>query len=217
MGNSIYSLVLSDEVVDAVDALAHGNGLSRSAMINRILAERVALTTPEMRLQEILEAVRGAMGECFVLTEMPGSATLCARSSLKYRYKPTARYSVEIYSKNGKKAGEIRVSFRTQNTELIDALDGFFGCWIELEKKYISEALSDDIVFSINAGKFTRTLNMPREDISDDALGEAVADYMAMLDGTMKEYFGALPDENEARAAAEDYYKKAVEKQKFII
>ena len=79
MGNSIYSLVLSDEVVDAVDALAHGNGLSRSAMINRILAERVALTTPEMRLQEVLEAVRGAMGDCFVLTEMPGSATINAR------------------------------------------------------------------------------------------------------------------------------------------
>ena len=217
MGNSIYSLVLSDEVVDAVDALAHGNGLSRSAMINRILAERVALTTPEMRLQEILEAVRGAMGERFVLTEMPGSATLCARSSLKYRYKPTARYSVEIYSKNGKKAGEIRVSFRTQNSELIDALDGFFGCWIELEKKYISEALSDDIVFSINAGKFTRTLNMPREDISDDALGEAVADYMAMLDGTMKEYFGALPDVSSAKIAAENYYKTAIENQKFII
>ena len=217
MGNSIYSLVLSDEVVDAVDALAHGNGLSRSAMINRILAERVAMTTPEMRLQEILEAVRGAMRECFVLTEMPGSGTLCARSSLKYRYKPTARYSVEIYSRNGKKAGEIRVSFRTQNTELIDALDGFFGCWIELEKKYISEALSDDIVFSINAGKFTRTLNMPREDISDDALGEAVADYMAMLDGTMKEYFGALPDVSSAKIAAENYYKTAIENQKFII
>ncbi len=217
MGNSIYSLVLSDEVVDAVDALAHGNGLSRSAMINRILAERVAMTTPEMRLQEILEAVRGAMGECFVLTEMPGSGTLCARSSLKYRYKPTARYSVEIYSRNGKKAGEIRVSFRTQNAELIEALGRFFGCWIELEKKYISRALSDDIVFTINAGKFTRTLNMPRENISDDALGEAVADYMAMIDGTMKEYFGALPDENEARAAAENYYKTAIEKQKFII
>lgn len=217
MGNSIYSLVLSDEVVDAVDALAHGNGLSRSAMINRILAERVAMTTPEMRLQEILEAVRGAMRECFVLTEMPGSGTLCARSSLKYRYKPTARYSVEIYSRNGKKAGEIRVSFRTQNAELIEALGRFFGCWIELEKKYISRALSDDIVFTINAGKFTRTLNMPRENISDDALGEAVADYMAMIDGTMKEYFGALPDKNEARAAAENYYKTAVEKQKFII
>ena len=217
MGNSIYSLVLSDEVVDAVDALEHGNGLSRSAMINRILAERVAMTTPEMRLQEILEAVRGAMDDCFVLTEMPGSGTLCARSSLKYRYKPTARYSVEIYSRNGKKAGEIRVSFRTQNAELIEALGRFFECWIELEKKYISRALSDDIVFTINAGKFTRTLNMPRENISDDALGEAVADYMAMIDGTMKEYFGALPDENEARAAAENYYKTAIEKQKFII
>lgn len=217
MGNSIYSLVLSDEVVDAVDALAHSNGLSRSAMINRILAERVALTTPEMRLREILGAVRDAMDECFVLTEMPGAGTICARSSLKYRYKPTARYSVEIYSRNGKKAGEIRVSFRTQNAELIDALGGFFGCWIELEKKYIASALSDDIVFTVSGGKFTRTLNMPRESISDEALGEAVADYMAMLDGTMKEYFGVLPDVNKAQSAAENYYKTAISKQKYII
>ncbi len=217
MGNSIYSLVLSDNVVDAVDALAHSSGLSRSAMINRILAERVALTTPEMRLREIMEALRGAMGEGFVLTEMPGSGTLCARSSLKYRYKPTARYSVEIRSGGGRKAGEIRVSFRTQNAELINTLGEFFECWIALEKKYISKHLSDDIVFTINAGKFTRTLNMPREDISDDELGQAVADYMATLDGTMKEYFGALPDIGQARRAAEIYYKAALSNQKYII
>ena len=217
MGNNIYSLVLSDEVVDAVDALAHTNGLSRSAMINRILAERVALTTPEMRLQEIMGAVREAMKECFVLAEMPSASTICARSSLKYRYKPTARYSVEIYSKNGKRAGEIRVSFRTQNAELIGALSGFFGCWINLENKYIAHLLSDDIIFTINDGKFTRTLNMPRENISDDALGEAVADYMAMLDGTMKEYFGALPDEAEAQNAAEKFYKSALKQQAYII
>ena len=77
--------------------------------------------------------------------------------------------------------------------------------------------MSDDIVFTINAGKFTRTLNMPREDISDDELGQAVADYMAMLDGTMKEYFGALPDIGQARRAAEIYYKSALEKQNYII
>ena len=109
------------------------------------------------------------------------------------------------------------MSFRTQNSELIDALDGFFGCWIELEKKYISRALSEDIVFTINAGKFTRTLNMPRENISDDALGEAVADYMAMLDGTMKEYFGALPEVSSAKIAAENYYRQEITKQKAIV
>ena len=43
MNKSIYSLVLSDEVVDAVDALARTEGMSRSAMINRILAEGTEL------------------------------------------------------------------------------------------------------------------------------------------------------------------------------
>ena len=44
---SIYSLVLSDSVVEAVDIMARGAGLSRSAMINQLLAERVAYITPE--------------------------------------------------------------------------------------------------------------------------------------------------------------------------
>ena len=38
MKKSVYSLVLSDDVIAAVDRAAYQNGLSRSAMINRILA-----------------------------------------------------------------------------------------------------------------------------------------------------------------------------------
>ena len=47
---SIYSLVLSDDVVEAVDRLAANSGLSRSAMVNQLLAERVRCVPPEMRL-----------------------------------------------------------------------------------------------------------------------------------------------------------------------
>ncbi len=217
MGNSIYSLVLSDEVVDEVDALAHSNGLSRSAMINRILAERVALTTPEMRLREILESLERSINSAFMLSAKPAGGVLSARTSLKYRYKPTVKYSVEIFSENGRRAGEMRVSFRTQNAQLIDDLTGFFRCWAELESAYISGIIDEDIVYTISDGRFVRTLNTPAQSISEDMMGEVVADYMAMFDGAMKEYFSRLPDEKSAFLVTENYYRKAISEQKVII
>lgn len=53
---SVYSIVLSDRVVEQVDALAYENGMSRSAMINHILAEQLSLTTPEQQMRSILSA-----------------------------------------------------------------------------------------------------------------------------------------------------------------
>lgn len=217
MSKSIYSLVLSDGVVDAVDTLANSAGVSRSAMVNRILAERVAYTTPEMRLEEILDALARSMNSAFMLSEKPSGGTLSARTSLKYRYKPTVKYSVEIFSENGKRAGEMKVSFRTQNAQLMDDLTGFFKCWAALERHYIADKLTEDILYTISEGHFTRTLNMPPGDISDDRLGTAVADYMAMFDGAMKEYFAQLPEIGEAASAAEKYYRTQLEKLDIII
>ena len=53
MNKSVYSLVLSDEVVDAIDRLAYSMNTSRSNLINQILAEKLSLMTPEMRMRQI--------------------------------------------------------------------------------------------------------------------------------------------------------------------
>ena len=210
--------MLSDDVVEAVDALANSAGISRSAMVNRILAERVAYTTPEMRLEEILEALaRSINNGAFMLAEKPSGGTLSARTSLKYRYKPTVKYSVEIFTENGKRAGEMRVSFRTQNAQLIDDLTGFFKCWAALEQRHIADKLSEDILYTISEGHFMRTLNMPRGNVSDEQLGMAVADYMAMFDGAMKAYFLKLPDIEQAALAAGEYYRKEISQQSVIV
>lgn len=214
---SIYSLVLSDDVVEAVDRLAAGSGLSRSAMVNQLLAERVRCVTPEMRLKSITSAIRSAVGSGFFLTEQPSAATVACRTALKYRYKPTLRYSVEVYGEGSKRAGELRVTVRTQSEQLYADLSGFFTCWTALEQKYIAGRISQDILFAIEPGRFTRTLNMPPEGIPDEKLGQAVADYMAMLDEAMKHYFAALPDADRAEQAAERSYAAAITQQKVII
>ncbi len=214
---SIYSLVLSDDVVEAVDRLAGRAGLSRSAMVDQLLAERVSCVTPEMRLKSITDAIRGAVGEGFFLTEQPSAATIACKTALKYRYKPTLRYSVELFGAGSKRAGELRISVRTQNNELYSHLSGFFTCWTRLEQKYIAGKISQDIIFAIEPGRFTRTLNMPAGGIPDEALGQAVADYMAMLDEAMKRYFAQLPDSSLAAAAAEASYAAAIKRQQVII
>lgn len=214
---NIYSLVLSDDVVEAVDRLARSSGLSRSAMVNQLLAERVCCVTPEMRLKSITSAILSAVGGEFFLTEQPSAATVACKTALKYRYKPTLRYSVELFSAGGKRAGELRISVRTQSSQLYEDLCGFFTCWTKLEQKYIAGKISQDIVFAIEPGRFTRTLNMPPQGIPDEVLGQAVADYMAMLDEAMKQYFAQLPDSKRAAAAAETSYKSAIKQQPVII
>lgn len=216
MGKSIYSLVLSDEVVEEVDMMAQSSGLSRSAMINSILAERVACTTAEMRLRDILQAAEQAMNSCFALSPSTAS-TLSARSSLKYRYKPTVHYSVEFFPRDGRRAGEFRVSSRTRNEELIGGLNRFYLFWVSLERKYISAHLINELAFSAVDGKFTRELDLPGDAISDNALGKAVAEYVGMFDGTMKAYFSGLPDEAIAHCYAENYYREAIARQSIIL
>lgn len=214
---NIYSLVLSDDVVEAVDRLARSSGLSRSAMVNQLLAERVCCVTPEMRLKSITSAILSAVGGEFYLTEQPSAATVACKTALKYRYKPTLRYSVELFGAGSKRAGELRITVRTQSSQLYSDLSGFFRCWTELEQKYIAGRISQDILFAIEPGRFTRTLNMPPEGIPDEVLGQAVADYMAMLDEAMKQYFAQLPDEGHAAAAAESSYAGAIVNQQVII
>lgn len=214
---SIYSLVLSDEVVEAIDRLAVGSGVSRSAMVDQLLAERVSCVTPEMRLKSITSAIRSAVSRDFFLMEQPSAATIACKTALKYRYKPTLRYSVELFGKGSERVGELRISVRTQSEQLYADLRGFFTLWTSLEQKYISHKLSQDILFAIEPGRFTRTLNMPPEGIPDELLGQAVAEYMAMLDEAMKQYFAKLPDIEGAGAAAEKSYREAIVQQSCII
>ena len=61
MSKSVYSLVLTDQVVEAIDALAYTMGTSRSALIDRILAGHVSYTTPDMRINNIFDSVSRLM------------------------------------------------------------------------------------------------------------------------------------------------------------
>ncbi len=202
MKKSIYSLVLSDSVVEAVDNLSRAAGVSRSAMINEILARHVSYTTPEMRIRDIICAVKDSMSGEFYLAEQPNNSTFICRSALKYRYKPTIRYSFILYGNGERKSGEFHAALRTQNARLLKELTEFFELWKELERDFVS----GNIIYSIENGRFSRTLNLPPEDVPDELVGKSVAEYIAVFDEIVKEYFNRLPSVPDAMEAARMLY-----------
>ena len=94
MSKSVYSVVLMDDVVDAVDRLAYEAGTNRSNMINRILAEYVQLATPEQRMQDIFSSIMDAVSGQNALQLMlnASDAMLSMRSAIHYKYNPSMRY-----------------------------------------------------------------------------------------------------------------------------
>lgn len=91
MKKSVYSLVLMDDIVEAVDRVAYSQNTSRSNLINQILAEYLSLMTPEKRMRQVFEQMEQLFdgGGCFQIQTQPSDAMLSVRSALSFKYKPT--------------------------------------------------------------------------------------------------------------------------------
>ena len=98
MKKSVYSLVLMDEVVEAIDRMAYTRNTSRSNLINQILAEHVSYVTPEMRMRDIFSCLEQILSEeCYQIQSQASDSMFSIRSPIRYKYRPTVRYSVELY------------------------------------------------------------------------------------------------------------------------
>ena len=201
MKKSVYSLVLSDDVIAAVDRAAYQNGLSRSAMINRILAQAVSYTTPEQRMSEIFSQVERLLnGEVFQSLSQPSDSMMSLRSALAYKYNPNVRYSVELYPDRPGE-GELRVSLRSQSSALILYLGQFFRLWAKIEQAYVGGA---DCV--IQDGKYARRLKLPAR-LSDREQGAVLAGYIRAMEQGLRAFFHSLEDPRQAAAAVEQAYQ----------
>jgi hypothetical protein len=200
----VYSLVLTDEVIQQVDRAAYAMNTSRSNMINQILAEYVSYVTPEKRSREVfdrLESVLTALDH-FQIMLQPSDSMISLRSALCYKYNPTIRYSVELYRTQGPDLGELRVSLRSQNSALILYVSQFFTLWDRIESAYIGERET-----VLDAGRYSRRLEWPKESAnSNEELGDCIAAYIRVLDDSMKLFFRHLENPQEAARQVEQTY-----------
>ncbi|MGN1096075.1 MAG: hypothetical protein ACI4QR_06770 [Eubacteriales bacterium] len=192
MKKSVYSLVLSDDVISEIDRLAYINNTNRSNMINQILAEYVSMTTPEKRISSLFEELAEKLfsGETFRELAPPTQSVMSLRSALSYKYNPTVRYAVEIYREPKDAEGEIRVSMRTQNPSLISEALRFYTLWANTEALYGYNGNE-----SYKDGMFRRTIIVRKSPISrlpaneNITFGDMIAEYISLFDTAMKAYF----------------------------
>ena len=205
MKKTLYSLMLNDEVVREVDALAHRLGTNRSNLINEILAEYVNYTTPERRINDILSTIQELMQPSGDLIPFfaPHSYSLSLKSSLEYKYRPTIKYEVELYKGGGDTIGALSVLFRTQSPALIDGMTDFFRLWKSIEDSHLAPRLNAKVEYALYDGKFVRTITVPDKSCTSDELASSLAEYIRLFDKMMK---GWLTGRYDAHAIEAAYY-----------
>lgn len=209
MKKTLYSLMLNDEVVREVDALAHKLGTNRSALINQILAEYVDYTTPERRINDTLSAIREIMDASREMVPLfvPNSFSLSLKSSLEYKYRPTVKYEVELFRSADGSMGALTVLFRTQSAALIGGMTEFFRLWVRTEEQYLLPLSGSRPEYALYEGKFIRSIARPERSCTSEELAEAISEYIKLFDKLMKGYLSGQYSERDVEIAYFSYLR----------
>ena len=216
MAKTLYSLMLSEEVVNAVDILAHRTGLTRSALVNKILAEYVSLETPENTVSNILRSMESLFSPQSELVPLfsPNSKTMSIKSSLAYKYRPTVRYEVDLDPTLSNKMGNLTVIFRTQSAALISELTEFLKLWVRIENKLLSPITGKILECALFDGKFIRPLMLPDlRKIDSEDIAREINNYISLFDSCLKAYLRG--DINEYGIL--ENYRLSINTRKFLI
>ena len=216
MKKTLYSLMLSDDVVRAVDELAHSLGTNRSSLINQILADYVSITTPERRINDIFHAVEQMLAPSRELVPFfsPRALTMSLKSSLEYKYRPTVKYEVQRFRSTDGPLGELSVVFRTQSAALIEAMTQFFRLWKHTEDRLLAPLISEELDYALYDGKFVRTIAVPRgRDVTAEEVAEALSDYIKLFDRLMKGWLSGRLDANDVQS---EYYADLSRRKLYI-
>lgn len=197
MSKSLYSVILTDEIVYEIDRLALRENTNRSNLINQILAEYVSYTTPEMRINSIFKTIENIINESTYLVPqvLPQKSTMSLKGNLDYRYRPTIKYDVELFKTvEDNSIGRLSVIFRTQSPALLNEINEFFKLWCYLE----SNVFKKNVTYTLSEGKFTRSITLnPNKTYSAEEIAHAISSYIRLFDECMKNYLSSRYSEND--------------------
>ena len=198
MKKSVYSLVLMDDVVEAIDRLAYERNTNRSNLINQILAESVNFVTPEMRMRDIFTQLENILSEsCYQILDRSSDSMFALRSPIRYKYRPMVNYTIELFREPKDIVGRLKVSFRTSSRNFTDAVEDFFTRWMYMENEYLRRVHPEGVPASFENAKYVRGfLKVSDEhELSENDIAAAIGEYIKVLDKCIKFYFEHLHDE----------------------
>ena len=187
MKKSVYSLVLMDDVIKAVDAEAYRRGTSRSNLINQILAENLSCVTPEMRMHDIFRSMADLVSSSFKIQQQRSASLMTLRTALEYKYRPTVNYKVELDRLPGEYIGTLKVQIRTQSDVLTEMFGNFLRYRAKMESALLTAAGCKGYSAAISGGTFTRRLL--NSGLSEEESGQAISRYFSDLNSAVQIYF----------------------------
>ena len=208
MRKSVYSLVLMDDVVEAIDRLAYERNTNRSNLITQILAGSVNFTTPELKMRDIFERLESMLeGGSYRIAERSSGNIFAVQSAIRYKYRPTVKYMIELFREPEDIAGRLKVSFRTSSKNFTDAVEDFFIRWLNMENAYLKRIYPNGVPGEIDGAKYVRGfLSLSGKNaLSENDMALAIGEYIKVLDSCIKFYFENLENEE----AAEEYIRHA--------
>ena len=204
MAKKLYSLMLNDRVVAAVDNEAHRLGTNRSALKDSVLAEYFGVPTTQKMVSDIFREMDALLSASTELIPFfaPNSGTFFVKSALAYKYRPTLKYELVFDTSNSNKLGDLSVNFRTQSGALLQQLEHFFRVWAQVESEVLEEH-NVSIQYSLFPNRFMRSITLPEgNDYAAPQIAEAVSAYVNLLDASLKSFINAQKD---AAALKRDY------------
>lgn len=211
----MYSLILSDDVIDKIDMRAKLMNLSRSGLINQILAEYVSVVTPEQRMKSIYELMAEQMNTLqneFRFLLGSGDNAFTAVSALKYKYNPTIRYNVVLY-RGGEHLGELRCTLRTQNAQLLYDFEQFIKLWSRIE----TAVLGKNISCEYRGGMFRRIIDRPAAEISPQAMSSSITEYISLFNNSVKLFLSKRESLDDTCEAITKAYAKSFKEGKITL
>ncbi len=195
MERSMYSLILMDDVVAAIDVLAQQQGTSRSNYINQILAEHVGYLTPEKQMQQVFSCVAQQMDKALRVQEQGSDAMLSIFGALRYKYRPTIRYRVELTrDQRDQTAGYLKISCRTKSQPHLHVSQSCFHRGGPIAPHVKPDGTDTLNLYQIDDGRMIRVLM--RHNFADDAaFGAAVGNFIRTFHAVLQSYVTGLQQE----------------------
>ncbi|ETA79418.1 hypothetical protein [Youngiibacter fragilis] len=128
MSKKIYSLLLSEEVMNLIDAECRRSGKSRSSLIDGILSSAYLKDHPATRLPDLLESLAGLLSleDAQVSVQRLLQDAIEFRTSIPYSYQPKIVYRVRFVTSDSGTSAFIRIATRTTSAPLLTKFSGLF-------------------------------------------------------------------------------------------
>lgn len=215
MSKQIYSLVLSEQVVEKVDREALVRGISRSQIINDLLCQSFGVWTPDLKMNRVMdlmtEAFRGL--DTMQMVSATHGNTLQLRTSVSYKYKPKLKYVIEMSGKNHPLLANLKIYSRTTSEPFLQCLVMFFGYISDFEESIapqigLRQVLSTGYAYEDN--KFVKRFecDWTTTDVPAEAIAAYLISYVQFLDEALKMFFDSYGNWPHIEQQTLTLYKK---------